>query len=462
MDKMTLGVDVACRAAHQASLADGRGNFVWSGRRFRTTSDDLETLWRSLPQGVELTVVMEPTRNAWVVLAAWFRRHGARVVMIPTEQSSDLRDYYSKHTKSDRLDSRLLARIPLLHPDGLRQAEGLGPAEAMRRATKLRSSLVKRRSMIIARLDSYLELLGPAWHACFQADLVQNTPLQLLAAGYGDPHTLRRLGRARLSKFIWRHSHGHHGEDHAITLLEAAAETLRLWDDSEIDFGELADDIAVEARLGLQLTREIEELERRIEVLLHHHDPTGIMVSVPGVATINGAQILARLGDPTRFESLAGARSFSGLVPSLTASGVNGYHGGPTKSGDAPLRESLFMAANWARRIDPTLAHRYHRLMIQQGKHHNSALCHIAASLLTRIVACWRAGQPYVIRDFDGTVLTPQQGRRLCETRYHVAPELRAQRRTGRNQVGTGRRRKESPSAPSTGPSPLETTPART
>jgi transposase len=458
VEKMTLGIDVACRAAHQVSLADCQGNFVWSGRRFRTTTEDLEALWRSLPDNVEVTVVMEPTRNAWVVLAAWFRRHGAKVIMIPAEQSSDLRDYYSKHTKSDRLDSRLLARIPLLHPDGLRPAEGLGPAEPMRRATKLRSSLVKRRSTIIARLDSYLELLGPAWHACFKADLVQNTPLQLLAAGYGDPHTLRRLGRARLSKFIWRHSHGHHGEDQAIPLLDAAAETLRLWDDSEIDFGELADDIAIEARLALRLSREIDELERRIEVLLHDQDPTGIMVSVPGVATITGAQILARLGDPARFCSLAGARSFSGLVPSLTSSGTNGHHGGPTKSGDAPLREALFMAANWARQIDPTLAQRYHRLTVREGKHHNSALCHIATSLLNRIVACWRAGEPYVIRDLDGTNLTPQQARRLCQARYHVASELRAQRRTGRQDVGTGRRRKESPSAPTIGPSPHQPT----
>jgi transposase len=116
-----------------------------------------------LPDNVEVTVVMEPTRHAWVLLAAWFRRHGAKVIMIPTEQSAGLRDYYSKHAKSDRLDSRLLARIALLHPDGLRQAQGLGPAEAMRRATKLRSSLVKRWPTIIARLDSYLELLGPAW-----------------------------------------------------------------------------------------------------------------------------------------------------------------------------------------------------------------------------------------------------------------------------------------------------------
>ena len=32
---MTLGIDVACRAAHQASLADESGRFAWSGPRFR-------------------------------------------------------------------------------------------------------------------------------------------------------------------------------------------------------------------------------------------------------------------------------------------------------------------------------------------------------------------------------------------------------------------------------------------
>ena len=95
MDKMTLGIDVACRAAHQASLADVQGRFLWSARRFHTTSADLEALWASLPQDIELTVVMEPTRNAWVPLAAWFRRHGATVIVIPSEQSADLRDYYS-------------------------------------------------------------------------------------------------------------------------------------------------------------------------------------------------------------------------------------------------------------------------------------------------------------------------------------------------------------------------------
>jgi len=160
--QMTLGIDVACRAAHQASLADERGKFAWTGRRFRTTAADLERLWALVPAAATVTVVMEPTRNAWVPLAAWFRRRGAAVILVPPEQSADLREYYSKHAKSDHLDSRMLARLPLLHPEGLRPSEGLGPADGLRRATKLRASLVKRRSAIKARLDAYLELLGPA------------------------------------------------------------------------------------------------------------------------------------------------------------------------------------------------------------------------------------------------------------------------------------------------------------
>jgi transposase len=445
--QMTLGIDVACRAAHQASLADEAGRFAWSGRRFTTSAADLQQLWDLVPPGAAVTVVMEPTRNAWVPLAAWFRRHGATVVMVPPEQSADLRDYFSKHVKTDRLDSRMLARLPLLHPDGLRPAEGLGPASPMRRAVALRGSLVKRRSVIVARLDSYLELLSPAWHAAFGGDLTLYTPLRFLAAGYADPHAVRRLGRTRLTRLIWRWSHGAWAEDHASRILAAAAETLQLWD-TELSYPDLADDIAAEARLALALCTEIRDLDTKIASLLRELDPAGIMTSVPGVGAVNAAQILARLGDPARFQSLAGARSFSGLVPALAASGVNGRHGAPTKQGDASLREALFMAADHARRADPTLAARYYRLMVHEGKHHNSALCHIAPTLLTRIIACWRAGVPYQVRDTDGTPLTTAQGRAIIAERYRVSDELRARRRTSHTKTGTSRRHQESPGAP--------------
>jgi len=256
-------------------------------------------------------------------------------------------------------------------------------------------------------------------------------------------------------KVVWRHSRGAWGPELVEGLLAAAEESIALWD-GELDFSELADDVAVEARLALQLTKEIHELDERIAVFLAAADPLGILTSVPGVAAVNAAQILARLGDPNRFRSLAGAKSFSGLVPRLNSSGVHGRHGAPTKAGDAHLREALFGAANWARRFDPTLAQRYHRLMVHEGKHHNSALCHVSAVLLTRIVACWRSQTPYVIRDIDGTELTRAQGRDVVVRRFPVAEDLRAARRTVRR--GTSRRSEESQSAPSIGSPPDKAT----
>jgi hypothetical protein len=106
------------------------------------------------------------------------------------------------------------------------------------------------------------------------------------------------------------------------------------------------------------------------------------------------------------------------------------------------------MAADHARRADPTLAARYHRLMLTCGKHHNSALCHISTTLLTRIIACWRTGTPYQIRDLDGTPLTTAQGRAIITERYQIPAQIRAQRRTSHTHTGTSRRHQESPGAP--------------
>src|SRR3954463_14387080 len=132
---LVLGIDLACRAAHQASLARADGTFVWSGRKFFTTPQDLDRIWSGIDPGCEdtLTVVMEPTRNAWAPVAAWFRRRGAVVSMVPTTQSADLRAYYSKHTKNDHLAPKLRPGLPLLPPEGLRAHPGDGPAEPLRR-----------------------------------------------------------------------------------------------------------------------------------------------------------------------------------------------------------------------------------------------------------------------------------------------------------------------------------------
>jgi hypothetical protein len=126
----TLGIDLAVRAAHVATLTNDRGEVMWSRHRFHNRRDELAALIARVGDLAGLMVVMEPTRNAWVPVAAYFRAVGATVVLIAPEQSADLRRYYKKHTKNDRLDSLMLSRVPLLHPEGLKELSDLGPADA--------------------------------------------------------------------------------------------------------------------------------------------------------------------------------------------------------------------------------------------------------------------------------------------------------------------------------------------
>ncbi len=272
MSEVRLGIDVACRADHRASLADERGEFIWSSWKFRTTTTDLERLWAKIPVGASVTVILEPTRNAWVPLSAWLQARGATVILVPPEQSADLRDYYNKHTKTDRFDSRVLARLPLLHPEGLRGIDNLGPAESLRRAVRHRFSLVKRRSAASLRLDALVELLGPGWADSLGSATASKTALVILEK-YADPRALKRLGRARLTAILIRSSAGLWREDKADELLAMANETLALWSGGGIDFTELAHDIASEVRVLRQLDDEIAAADKRIAALYDEADP---------------------------------------------------------------------------------------------------------------------------------------------------------------------------------------------
>jgi transposase len=442
-----LGIDLACRAEHRASLADEDGRFLWRSRAFRSTRAELDALTHAVGSCGKLIVVLEPTRNAWVPVAAHFKARGAKVVVVPPERAADLRRYYSKHTKNDKLDSQLLARIPLLHPDGLITIDDLGPARALKRAVRRRANLINDRTASHNRIDALLELFSPAYAAALGAGDYCKAALALLER-YSDPEDLLRLGKAHLTGILARLTRGRWKEAKADQLLAAAREVVALWQDGGLDFEELAWDVASEVRVARRIEQEIAHLDARIEALYAEADPDGVMVSAPGVGTTLAAGILGRLGDANRFANLAGVRSFSGMVPRNDQSGLSEGKCALTKAGDPGLRRDLFLAADKARCVDPQLAMRYHRLVVERGLTHISAVCHISTTLLTRMAACWRTGQAYVIRDVDGRVISEAEGRAFCKQRYAIPPEVKqAWRRARRAQVikqRTGRRSKES------------------
>ena len=211
----------------------------------------------------------------------------------------------------------MLARLPLLHPDGLhaeRRARGRANRCVAPSSCAPPGQTPQQR---LARLDALLEILGPAWHAALGADLANKTPLRFLAPAT-PTRTSQAAGPRATGPIPLPALPRRLGRGPGRRLLAAAAETLHSGPRG-LDYADLAEDIAIEARLALQLTEEIKELDERIAILLDQADPHGIMTSVPGRRPRHWrGRSSAAWEIPTRFASLAGVRSFTGLVPTWT------------------------------------------------------------------------------------------------------------------------------------------------
>lgn len=464
---VSLGIDLASSADHVASLAEN-GKIIWSGHRFRTDPAQLERLWDKIVESVggddvAVEVLMEPTRNSWAPVKAWFERKGAKVTMISPEESADLRSYLAKHTKTDKLDSQILAKLPWLHPEGLEAYDGFGPADPLRRAVRRRLRFVDERTAAQNRLDALLELLGgDQWLRALHGDGggYGVTALKLCIDGL-DPRAIKRDGLEALTARIARYSRGQWGAPRAAMLIAAADQSLDLWKD-DLDYRELADSIALEAAEVVRLGELIYQLEERIEPLLEAADPTGIFLSAPGLGLVLAAAIRGLLGDPNRFSSLSAVRGYVGFYPITVQSGNGHYQDKLSKSGDGDLRAVLYLAADQARRADPDLARLYYRLVVEEGKHHTAALCTVANKFLTRLIAAARAGEPFQTLH-HGEPVTVEEGRQIVKDQYQIPPEVRRKNRKNRRaqtQKGrTGRRNQKSTNAaPTHGPSKDDST----
>lgn len=117
-----IGLDLAVQAAHKAVVVDEQGRFLTPLLRVHTQPGELDRLLMRARNGQperELCVVMEPTGMAWFPIAVYLVRHEVTVYLVNSQEVADLRRYYKRHAKSDRIDARVLARLPLANPEHL-------------------------------------------------------------------------------------------------------------------------------------------------------------------------------------------------------------------------------------------------------------------------------------------------------------------------------------------------------
>lgn len=440
LERRIVGIDLGVTSEHVVAICDETGA-VLAKRKCRSTRSGFEMVEAAAlagaGEGTRLEVIIEPTGAAWLPVAVFFVRRGHTVFRVSSQKAADLRRFLSRHAKSNAIDAATLARLAIVDPEHLHALElPTGEMAALNRRARAVDHLTDQISNHKVRLRELLRHAMPTVDAVFgnkfgKADLA-------VAERYADPRALRRLGEKRLTALIGKVSRGQHGVERARDWLQAAADALELYEgEPAVVFDELAAEIATEARIIRLLVAERDTHEREREAAYHKADPPQLARTLPGVAAAGGPMLVAAMGNPQRFTNGAAFKAFTGLAPRANGTGDSDAKGQSiSKAGSSRLRDQLVCSANVARKLDPQLAAIYWTQMVERGAHHTKAVCVVAARLAERSWAVMARGEPYVIRDLDGTPVSPDEARRIIAERYTVPDEVRRRRRSRNQRTG--------------------------
>jgi transposase len=433
-ERRIIGLDLGIASEHTARVLNGEGKVI-AKRKAVPTTESLRTLEQAAldgsPPGTVLEVVMEPTGPAWLPIAVFFSSRGHQVFRVPSAKAHDMRRYLSRHAKSNGIDADALAKLAIIDPDSLRPLDLNGADEAaLDRRVRACDRLTHEASQHKKRIKDLVRQLLPVTPLNGDLGLADLAVLERWA----DPHDLVKLGKARLTKVVVAASNNHQKAERADEWLAAAHAALELYGEHPgVAFADLAAEVATEVRLLKAIEAEAASHEKAREERYRSVDPKALARSLPGIKTVGGPALVATMGRAERFPSAAHFRSFTGLAPKASETGNTDRKGqAMSKAGNSLLRTTLVRAADWARKQDPQLARIYYVQMTERGKTHLAASCVVAAHLAERAWLVMRRGTPYVLRDIDGTAVTPAEAKAIIAERYSVTEETRKRRRSNK------------------------------
>jgi transposase len=453
MNTRIIGIDLAVTAAHKAIVLDQASNaYVSPLLTFHTDPADLDYVLDTARAGasepVRLQAVLEATAMSWYTVGQYLERHNVDVYRVNGQQVADLRRVYQRHAKSDRIDARVLARLPLVMPDSLHRCffpsgSLITLQRACREVKRLKDLVTASKNRILA--TDHLTWLG------LKGIVPPFSPLAFwLRENWYDPWRVQAAGVEQLAQ-AWQTAAPEEPVDLSWVpaLIEQAERVMTLYNNPDLlDYAQFQASLQREQARLRQADEQAHHLRlKTVRPLYRQLHPTRNLETLRGVGQDSAAIYIAFIGDIQRFPSLRDFLGWSGLIPFSRQSGDAQARGlRVTKAGPNLIKATVFLNAGIARLWDPQIAAIYHRQMMQHGKHHLQAVCACATHLLTRIYAVLRDDRPYELQDADGAPVGRHTARRICQERYHVPDEVRQRNnrrvRKARQEARLEKRRK--------------------
>ena len=264
-----------------------------------------------------VAVGIETDRGSWVqaLIAS-----GYQVYAINPRQAARFKERYATSgAKSDKGDAHALADMVRIDRDQLRPVAGDSEqAQAVKVVARAHQSLVWERTRTFQRLRSTLREYFPAALSAYaDLELTSTDALELLIKAPA-PAAGAKLTRSEIVAVLARNRRRHR-EARAATIQTALREPqLGLPEPVTAAYAAAT----AHAQLIIALNEQIAALEVQVKAHFLKHPDAEIYLSMPGIAEITGARVLAEFGDdPTRYASAKARKNYAGTSPITRASG---------------------------------------------------------------------------------------------------------------------------------------------
>lgn len=342
-----------------------------------------------LGEGARVVCGMESTSNMHKRLEQALRAETRRKLEVHVLNPRAVKHFARallKDAKTDRLDSRIIAQF-LLRMQPEPRGELPDRFEELKEATRTRRRLVEERTDHKNRLHKLLRYHLPG----YRKELgIHQLPKRLLVvlAELPSPHLLLEQSPEELASTRYGRNH-RVGEVFAKKLhtLATHAPGLELPKVTRML-------IKTTARRILDLNELLSEIDQAIADLLDAVSPDQVLTTIPGIAKISAAAVLAEVGDVTRFKTKTEFIGYCGLYPIVWESGEAKKRYRMTRKGNRMLKMTLLVASAAARQYNPVIAQFYERLRAR-GKSKKAAGGAIARKLAELVFALLVRGEPW-------------------------------------------------------------------
>ena len=383
-----VGIDIAKRN-HEASVIAQDGRVVRKAMRFANSQAGYNK-FMDMVRGLSEPVVfgMEATGHYWLTLYTHLRNDGYTVHVINPIQSDALRGMYIRKTKTDSIDSVIIADVIRFGRYCETSVEP-GDLQAMRELCRQRFYIIDMASDLKRKVIALLDQVFPEYEKLF-SDTFGVSSMELLSQ-YTTPEEMLSVSSQQLAEMLEKASRGRLGAEKAVEIQDAAKNSFGI--------------VMASSSFSLiirQYIEQIRSLESSVDIfdteiarLLSGFDMQ--LTTITGIGPTLAAVILSEIGgDIRRFSSSAKLAAYAGIDPTVKQSGdFSGTRMKMSKRGSPYLRRAIWLASAVAAFKDPAIHALYERKRAE-GKDHMTVIGHICRKMISIIFAVLRDNTPYV------------------------------------------------------------------